>query len=358
MSTPSTNNKVPVCFYWVGSNTWNGGWSKGGLDAKVIDLIFQGSKTSVSVSIPDGMTATDSRKLSFTCRKYGEQEVELNGRKFKPLIKESAPDLLNLTVDQILNLTLKIGIFEESPNKGPSVVDRTGKITQEKRVLRSDRAIALALPESFEPGKIYKLTVTAKDFSFSADLQKVDEDKFRKEANRDELARRARVMGEALISEGMSNMNDAFRARDRHLGSTSTNADLYALGIQGVLRAGQQAVPGISVPTSAPLENIADLKKLTVEELQKRFEETFVKDKQFETQRFQAAKQNNLEQLNQIIANEFANSQLLIMLAQTLEEKGVTPQIPNTENFKRDSEDSSKAHEAAFKEIQDSCKMQ
>lgn len=65
----STNDKIIINFGWLGPNIWNGGSTKNGLDINVVDLIFKGAKSSVSVSIPDNIPSDKLHKFPFTCRK-------------------------------------------------------------------------------------------------------------------------------------------------------------------------------------------------------------------------------------------------------------------------------------------------
>lgn len=172
MVTPATGENIILNFGWIGSSSWHGGRSHGGLDIGVVDLVFKNAKTDISVHIPDNISASKVKKLSFTCRRYHELDWEINGCKFKPLAQETHPDLLKVKIEQIRNLTIKAGIFEESSHTDPAIIDSSGKITQEKRVLRSDREIKLEVSEELEIGQKYSLVVTSHDFSLSARLIK------------------------------------------------------------------------------------------------------------------------------------------------------------------------------------------
>lgn len=165
-------SSIIINFGWKGPNTWRGGWTKGGLDAKVVDLLFKDAKTEISVHIPDHISPEKVQKLPFTCRRYHDKESNLNGRKFKLLDKETHPQLLKITAQQVRNLTIKAGIFEKSPRQGPPTMDSSGRITREEYVLRSDREIKLQVPSDLEIGKTYCLEITSKDFSFEARLVK------------------------------------------------------------------------------------------------------------------------------------------------------------------------------------------
>lgn len=173
MNSSAISEKIILNFCWQGPSDWRGGLFNGGMDAKIVDLIFKDAKTEISVHIPEKISPSIIKKLPFTCRRYRETEWELNGQKFKPLAKETHPNLLQVTVEQIRHLTIKVGIFEESPHNGPAIMDSFGRITREKRVLRSDTEIKLEGLEGLEIGQTYNLVVTSNNnFSFSARLLK------------------------------------------------------------------------------------------------------------------------------------------------------------------------------------------
>ncbi len=140
--------------------------------------------------------------------------------------------------------------------------------------------------------------------------------------------------------------------------SSSTNADLFAHFMQGVVRSGQQIVPEINVPYSKPSESLSDLSKLSTGELQSRFEAAFIKDKEYEIQRMKAALAGKKGEVNKILELENKNSQELINLGDALERRGIKPQIPESEGFQTAANQSAEDHVKALKEIQENCKVQ
>lgn len=152
MTTSATGEKIGLNFGWEGPSSWHGGRSHGGLDVTVVDLVFKNEKTDISVRIPDNISPATVKKLPFTCQRGHES------------------DSLEVTAEQIHNLTIKAGIFEESPHKGPAIMDSSGKITRETRFLRSDREIELEMPKELERGRTYSLVVRSNDLSLSAHL--------------------------------------------------------------------------------------------------------------------------------------------------------------------------------------------
>jgi hypothetical protein len=322
-STSATNEHIIMNFRWKGPNRTDGGWSKGGLDVKIVDLVFENAKTDISVHLSDDLPSSTSRTFPFTCRRYHETENEIRGHKFKSLAKETHPDSLKVRLEQIDGLTLKARFFEKSPNRGPAMCDSsTGKIKYEKRILRTDEKIELEVPKLLEAGATYTLVVKSDDLSLSARLKrekvKIDRDQSSEEQapSRAEFSQRLNRMGEELIKEGIRNI---------HLASTgegpSSRAEVFAHGVQGFVRAGQQIHPDIKVPTAKPPEN-SDLNSLTVEELQLRFEQAYVKDKKFEKARLKAALAGDIEKMNRIMNDELANSQFLIQIDEEMKKKG------------------------------------
>lgn len=329
--TPAIEGKIILNFGWEGPSSWHGGWSQGGLNAGVVDLIFKNAKTDTLVHIQENSSPSIVKKLRFTRRRYHETECELNGRKFRPLAQETYPDSLAVTVEQIHNLTIKVGIFEESPHKGPAIMDSFGWITLEKHALRSDKEIKLEVPEALEIGQTYTLIVTSNNFSFSARLLKEEKAKDKdEEISKEELQKRMKKIGEALIAKGMQNLNLASKGEegigeeDVFDSFTTTTDDIFANVMQRVISLGLQM---------HPLESSLDLDRLSKDELQSRFEATFKKDKEFGSQRMRAAMAGNIEEMNRMAAVEYANSQLLMKLVEALERKGGKAQIPQSETF-------------------------
>lgn len=328
----ATSDKIVLNFGWKGPNIWNGGSSRSGLDVRVVDLVFKGAKTDISVHLPENISPVAAQKFPFTCRRYHETEVELGGRRFKPLLKETHPNSLCVTVEQIRHLTVRAGFFEKGRPIGPVILDPTGRITQQETVRRTDRDIRLEIPEELEIGQTYSLVVTSNDLSLSARLLKAQraEGKMdgKRRTSKEEFQGRMKKMGEALIKEGIQNLDLASKGGAGVFDSSSTTADVFAHGMKGIIRSGQQMHPEISVPHTKPSESPSDLDMLTTGELQSRFEATFKKDKEFESQRMRAALAGNIKEMNRILEVEHANSQLLINLAEALERKGVKAQIP------------------------------
>lgn len=339
LSAPvAASEKIVLNFAWTGPNTWRRGSSCGGLDVRVIDLVFKGATTDISVHLPENINPVAPQKLPFTCRKPW---------------KETHPDSLCVTTEQIRNLALKAGVFEKGRPISPMVMDSSGRITQQETLRRSDRAIGLEIPEELELGQTYSLVVSSDDLSLSARLVKEEvtgRSREEEKASGDEVRGRMGRMGEALIAEGLRNLSLASRGT---FDSTSP-ADVVAHGMREVIRAGQEMHPEIRVPYTKPPESASDLDKLSAGELQSRFEATFKQDKEFESQRMRAALAGNMPEMNRILEAETANSQLLMNLAEALQRKGIESKIPQSASFMSAADESAELHAAAL----DNCKMQ
>lgn len=344
MAAAATSEKIVLNFGWIGPSTWQGGWSQGGLTVGVVDLVFKNAKAQISVEIPKDIAPSTLQKLPFTCQRD---------------LVQTHPSSLKVTIEQIHNLIIKVGIFEASRRKeGPSIIDHSGRITQSGCLHRSERTVKFEIPEELEVGKTYCLVVTSNDFSFSAHLLK-EEIEDEKEVRRAEFQGRLQKMGEALIEEGMKNLDLVSRNGEGVFTPSSTTADVFTHIMGGVVRAGQQVNPDIKVPYVGPCEDPSDLDSLNVEALQARFEEAFIKDKELEARKALAGRAGDTEQLNEILAAESSNSQWLIHLAEALERKGVKPQIPQSARFQSAANQAARAQAELLKHMQEEgCKNQ
>jgi hypothetical protein len=350
MSTPSVNEKIIINFGWQGPTARDvESYEDSSLYVKNVTLGFKNATTAVSVRIPENISPNTVRRIPFTCQKISGQETH--------------PDFLQVTIERIRNLTISARISEEIP-RGPSIVESSGRIRREKHSNGEwDRAIPLEVPEELEIGQTYSLVVTSDDLSLSARLLKEERNtrtlEDEKQGHRNEFQGRMRNMGEALIREGMQNLNLASRNGAGVVDSSSTTADVFAHGMRGVIRAGQQMHPDIRVPQTRPSTSPSDLDRLTVDELESRFANTFKKDKEFETQRTQAAMRGDIEKMNEILEVETANSQLLIQLGEALERKGITPQVPQSASFQAAASQAAQAQTEALRYLQEeACKVQ
>lgn len=358
MSAPVECKGNFLTFGWVGPSSWRGGCSQGGIDVAGVDLIFKDARrTEISVSIPNNISPTIVQKLPFICRKYPEGTGELADRKLISQAKVTRTNSLNVTSEQIRTLKIVVGTLEQSSPEGPLIMHSTGKGTQEKHVRRKDSEVELEVPAELEIGQTYRIVMTSNNFLFSACLSK--EEKAKKTVNEEpsqkEYQSRLAKMGEALIQEGVQNFNIALTGGGGVFDSSTSTADIFAHGIQGVFRAGQHVNQDIKVPYSKPTESASDLDKLSKDELQALFEKVYEKDKNYEIQRMRASAACNINELNQVIEEEHKNSQLLVMVSEALNRKGFKAQTPQSESFQAAATQSLEMH---VKALQETCKMQ
>ncbi len=353
MASASVSDKIIVNFAWVGPNTSSGGSSRSGLDVRVVDLVFKGAKTKISVHLPENINPAGAQKFPFTCLRYHEMGVA----------KKTSPESLRVTIEQIHNFTVRVGLFEMGRPIGPKIMDSsTGEITKQQTVRRSDRDVRLEIPEAFEIGQTYSLVVSSDDLSLSARLIKEEKAgptvQDESQVSRDEFQGRMKKMGESLIAEGKRNLELASNGGAGVFDSSSTSADVVAHVMRGVIRAGQEMHPEIRVPLARSSESPSELGALSSEELQLRFEATFKRDKEFEIQRMRAASAGNVEEMNRILQAELANSQLLGNLVEALERKGLQAQVPQSESFQSTAREAAELHAEGLKGLGEACNMQ
>lgn len=354
-TTSSLGDKLCLNFYWQGPNQWNGGCSHNGLDVKVVDLLFKGAKSEFSVNLPENINPNTPRKFSFTCRRYQEGEIDPFGQRKKILSKETRPASLSVTIEQVRNLTLKAGYFEKGRAIGPIVMDyHTGRVSQQQTVRRNDRKVALELPDELEGGQTYNLIVSSRDLSLTASLVKsapqTAKDETKQEEKESLPQERLQVFGKMLA--GAMQAIDASSNRE---GSDTSPADILGKVIQGVVRTGQQTInEDFIVPESVAGENSLDLDGLQAEELQKRLEEVFIRDKKYECEKARASHSGDIDKLNTIIQADLTNSQYLVTICEALKRKGITPLRPVSEEYKAAERESAELMAQAMKRLLES----
>ncbi len=131
-------------------------------DVGVVDLIFKNTKDQVSVSIPEKGSSHQKQFLPFTLRSIHPVHPLLN--------KERSSEALQLTIEQIKNLTLKAGIVEQSSKKGPATLDANGKVIHQIFFERYDLEMEIEFPETLEEGQSYCLTVNSEENDLTAKL--------------------------------------------------------------------------------------------------------------------------------------------------------------------------------------------
>jgi hypothetical protein len=314
MQAATPKEHVFLTFKWEGPSQLHGGHAHGGSTVDTINLIFQDARTAIFVNILQGLPPFLT-PLRFTCRKPVQQQAAA-------AVRETHPKKLAVTIDQIRKLSISAGIITINSSTKSTSFD----ITQ------SNLAIQLNIPADLEIGEKYSLVVRSDGENLSAKLEKREEEG--EGSSKKEFRLKVQNMGKALIREGERNLEQALNGTHPLLDSSTTRADVFAHGMQGVLRAGKQMHPGLKATISKSETSPEDLELLSTEELQELFEETFVKDKRYEIQRHEFACAGDIEGVNRIHDVEMKNSQLLITIAGKLEERGIDPQIPSSDKFR------------------------
>lgn len=144
----SSSDKVTLTFGWSGEISKG----KGAVEIKIVDLLFKDAKTKISVHLPDNLPTTSLQKLPFTCTRIHS------------IPSETRPERLNVTIEQVQNLTLQAGYFEKGQD--------------EKSCVRKDSRISIDHFQSLEVGKQYRLVITSKDLELKASLVKEETPSF------------------------------------------------------------------------------------------------------------------------------------------------------------------------------------
>lgn len=158
LAKAAETNTIQVSFYWQCQQKRSQNTNVG-----VVDLLFKNTTSEVSVSIPDQIDPRVMRRLNFTCRGHYP-----NGW----LASEKKADSLVVTINQIKNLKVVAGLFEEYTNPFMRVRDLSGRETAEKRLRRTDDDVQMEQPQELEIGKSYRIVFTSNERGMSAQLVK------------------------------------------------------------------------------------------------------------------------------------------------------------------------------------------
>ena len=342
MEGPASNNQsITLNFSWEGPTTWGSN-----VFAKSVSLEFPQATTAVSVALSEQRAASTSRYLPFTCK--------------KPLVgpfsvQTTTPNALKVTIEKVKGLVLTILMGE----KGRSICSTLypdGKVVEDCPVRLSKINVKLEVPEKLQPNQKYTLHVTSNhNLDFSAQLVKIIETSpsikvgggGRGKAEVADFKQRLNNFGDALISEGQRNLDAALA------GNVSPNIDeIIAAALAGIVGAGKEMHPAITKPVlqKNPLSH-AQLASMSVSDLRKLFEEALIQDKQYEVDRMRASIAGNIQEMNKIHQNEINHSQCVVKIAQTLEAKGIQPQIPNSAQFRELAAESARLQNEALGKI-------
>lgn len=164
-------SSIWINFGYRGPCSYNGGYHNGGIDVRVVDLVFENAKMKICVHIPKTVNPRQINELPFCCHRYEEVKNKGYSINCPIIIKETHPETLQVTMEQIRNLKLVAGLYEEVENKRMIFKDSFGNVTYEKGALRTDCPVALEIPENLENDNDYVLVVTSQNqASLSAHL--------------------------------------------------------------------------------------------------------------------------------------------------------------------------------------------
>lgn len=82
-------------------------------------------------------------------------------------MKETYPDSLRVTINQLNNLAIKAGFFEKGRPTGPKIMDSSGRAAQQQTLGRTDCKVRLDILDALELGQAYSLVVSS-DANLSA----------------------------------------------------------------------------------------------------------------------------------------------------------------------------------------------
>ncbi len=152
MANSIGEGKITLDCFWNGPNKLDGGWTQGGLDVGVIDLIFQNSQSTFSVNLPPNLPTTKPTKVSFVMRKPSK------------FVLETHPDKLQVTIEKLSGLTLKVGYIDKSPKSGNiKTLHPNGQWESNLIARRTDSPLKLKMPDEWIAGEHYHLYISSSE---------------------------------------------------------------------------------------------------------------------------------------------------------------------------------------------------
>jgi hypothetical protein len=165
------DEKIVLSFAFEGERKTLNGKTKFDL----VDVVFKGAKSEISISLDDYVKKENEENsyYPFTVRKPEKKYLVQT-------YTEKKVALLNVTMEQMKNLTLKAATFTTYENWSFMTKHLDGTIKPEIRVRREDHFISLNVPEILEANKKYSLIVKSeidenKQFNFNAKLVKLED---------------------------------------------------------------------------------------------------------------------------------------------------------------------------------------
>lgn len=247
-------------------------------------------------------------------------------------------DCITLAPAMMATLSFTRRVFHTYEDMSVRTLNADGSVSGQRRARREDKPIPIrSNPESYEIGATYKATVHNDEGGIYVTIAKVTRvasgaTKQQAELGAEQALSREQlgVAGMHLVEEGLNNLDLAAHGGAPLFDADSTQADVGAHGLRGVVRSFQHMAPGIEEPQGKPTETVADLRKLSIDELQKLFDEAYTADKKHEADRMAASMEGDVARVNAIMQKEHITSQRVMLIALIIEEKGGTAQIPES----------------------------
>ena len=292
----AASDKVVLNFYWIGPTTHLGSSDS---TIKTIDLVFQGAKTQISVTIPEDIATNRLQKLSFTCRKT------------EPVVSKKRTASLCVTVEQVRNLTLNGGVFGNIGLENKAEL-KAGQpydliVSSEKMPLSAHIVSAELLKKEATTAKVFR---DAAEYMFQIS-------RFKGDAQGEKL-------GEKLKTKAMQLAESSLRGELGDLNPRATDADLFSYGIKEVLRMAQEAGFPVLIPDEKPSKTPTDLDRLDLEALKSEFENELKYKKEIERQINAAAIRGDSKKINQLFSVQHINIQSIANIQHALSRRGVS----------------------------------
>jgi hypothetical protein len=162
----AASNQTKLTFFWKGAPVSQ----SGKLEVGAIELQSKGMTERISLFVPKKIAA-EFVPLTFNIERQ-HQELVKQGDKFKVIPKEEMVESLTMTVNQLVNLRLTVGVLEEKPSNTLMIMGADGIAHREMRMMRTDTNVVIKLPGKIEEDREYQLFLTADDvLDFTAHLK-------------------------------------------------------------------------------------------------------------------------------------------------------------------------------------------
>ena len=256
-----------------------------------VTLRFPETVNSIFVKLPVKTSSANSERLKFTC--------------IKPAGVETNPDTLKVTIGKVYKLVLGIEYRLESTD-----------------ALTNQTDLRLTVGGELVPNKTYTLNFTSLDES-SPSLEFEEEQEHCAEGNHQLLA--AELAKQFKKIDFAASKSTSGEERAGVLGSVFGDLSAVATNLN----------PHIKETTDEPSRFTTEyLMHLPVADLKKMFEEAHIRDKKLAIMRLNAASSGEIAVMNKTTQKEKNNSELIMRLSWVLEQRGFTPYLPATDEYR------------------------